>query len=188
MDAKHDNVIEAYLKTGWWRADVENGKVYRTRGPRGRRLCQSKEVTTLNTKGYYVASGHHDGVDFQVHQHRILWISANGVPLPHLKVCHRNNNPKDNRISNLYLATNEQNISAAHRDHRFKYGYGERASNSKLTDLQAAEIILRRLEGKTYLELAVQYGMHKNSIGRLCRGQTKRFKFVSRNSRTKPFK
>jgi hypothetical protein len=109
-----DAFIYQVLKRNLIKVDIKEGKVFQIRGSRGS-LSIPREFK-VNHNGYIGAKVSLNGEKKHLRLHRIIWIAANGIPPRGLCVCHKNNNKKDNKIDNLYLATSSQNLKDAARD------------------------------------------------------------------------
>lgn len=80
-----------------------------------------------------------------------------------LEVNHKDGNVLNNHISNLELVTHQQNID--HSVHEgLKHDYGEKHVHAKLTNLQAEMIRYRHQLGEKQKDLAVEYGVCKQTI------------------------
>lgn len=71
--------------------------------------------------------------------HRVIYEAFHG-PIPNgLLICHKNDDPTDNRIENLYAGTQKENHADAIRNN--KKANGERCGSSKLTENEVLEIL-----------------------------------------------
>lgn len=131
-DMTRDELISIALSSGYIIADIENGKVFGTRGPGGVKLDKPIELHGSNVNGYTVYSIHVDGVKKQVRAHRVIWIAAHGAIPEGMVVDHINSDKTDNRISNLQLLTPQQNSTKAREDGR--YLVGENNPQTKISD------------------------------------------------------
>ena len=74
------------------------------------------EACSNSTAGYLRAHISIKGKHAHFRLHRVIWIAKYGSIPEGTVVCHKNNKKKDNRISNLYAATQKQNTQDAIRD------------------------------------------------------------------------
>lgn len=156
-----DEFCAVLLESGLALVDIENGRVFATRGPGGAELSEPKEVGN-NCNDYRVASFRYCGERKQVRLHRLIWIAANGLPKEGLAVCHYNNDKSDNRIANLYLATPGENSSRAARDGL--YAVGEKNGRAKLRDEELPEIVKDYRAGLSLRQAAEKYGISKSRV------------------------
>jgi HNH endonuclease len=111
----NDEMILAALRGGSIVVNCATGQVFRQH-PR-----KLKEIRGgINRYGYLQTALEIPGTHRKyrtVRFNRIVWIAAYGcLPPPKMVVAHENNIKTDNRISNLKLKTNKQNIEQAARD------------------------------------------------------------------------
>ncbi|KKK85981.1 hypothetical protein LCGC14_2767820, partial [marine sediment metagenome] len=167
MDISRDELAATALAARHLITDLDTGKVFRTRGPGGMILNEPKEWGTSNVNGYRAGTLRVGEVRRQVRTHRVVWIAANGVPPHGASVCHRNNIKHDNRLSNLYLATPEQNSSDAKRDGLYR---GNNDSRRKLSQDDYTLIIRDYAEGeRTQQSLADEYGVSQSRVSQIVR-------------------
>ncbi|MGN7284313.1 HNH endonuclease signature motif containing protein [Shouchella rhizosphaerae] len=94
-------------------------------------------------------------------------------PIPEgMVVCHKNDNPTDNRLENLYVGTQKQNMSDSIRLNRFPVG--SKNGQSKLSNEDVRKI--RRIkEMKPELPnrvIAEKFGVTRKVIDLILRGRT----------------
>ena len=83
---------------------------------------------------------------------------------------HKDGNREDNALGNLKWATTaENNEDTARHGHRL---FGESHPNTKLTDAEVLDIRRRIKEGCHRKHLAEEYGVCRNTIGNVGRGDT----------------
>lgn len=111
-----DEYIAWNINEGNIIVDTENGKVYRTRGQRGTRLDEPKEMTGSNVNGYLCVSIRNGETKMLCRIHRIVWIAAHGIIPDGYVIDHINNDKQDNRLSNLQMLTPEDNSHKAKSD------------------------------------------------------------------------
>jgi hypothetical protein len=161
-----DEIIAIALANKDLIVDAEMGKVYRTRGPGGKRLEEALEIKGTQSNGYLVAALHGKNCRKQVRLNRVVWISVNGIPPEGMVVDHINSIKTDNRISNLQLLTKEENSTKASNDGC--YLSGDSHPKAKLT-VELSEKLLN--EYKTgifsYRDLAKKYGISHSRVGQI---------------------
>lgn len=161
-----DEYIAWNLAVGNVTVNAELGKVYKTRGPGGKKLSEPKEVIGTLLNGYLVTTIANKSTKMQCRLHRIVWISQHGIIPDGYVIDHINNNKTDNRISNLQLLTPEENSNKAKEDGLYKTGF-----DNKITKLDPAlrdEIAyLYRCSPMTIRSLASLYGVSKSRIGQI---------------------
>ncbi len=103
--------------------------------------------------------------------HRISWELANGPVPAGLYVCHRCDNPACVNPEHLFLGTPAENTEDARVKGRL--AHGERISLAKLTDSQVRQIRALYASGNcTYVQLALQFGVTKGTIGKVINRNT----------------
>jgi hypothetical protein len=98
-------------------------------------------------------------------------------------VCHKDNNPFNNRLDNLYMWTQKENMQQCINDWRFKFletRYWEDVHNSKLTEEQAQEIIDRIWKWEKQNNLAEEYNISKSTVNAIWKWRLR--KHVSRKT------
>lgn len=101
--------------------------------------------------------------------HRVIYEVFHGdIPEGKL-ICHRNDNPTDNRPENLYAGTHKENHADALKNG--KRPMGERCNTSKLTEKEVLEIL--SLKGKVNnARLALWFGVNKCTITDIFKNRT----------------
>jgi protein gp37 len=95
--------------------------------------------------------------------HRLVLTAFVRSPHAGEQACHRNGDPSDNRLSNLYWGTQSDNWKD-----RIRHGNGR--SHSKLNAEQVAEIRERCALGQSASSLAPDYGISDTQIRNIVRG------------------
>lgn len=159
-----DEYIAYNILEGNILVDVENGKVYGTRGPGGQKLAEPKELKgTPLENGYLVVTIVNGECRKQCRIHRIVWIAANGV-IPDGKVVdHINNDKTDNRLCNLQLLTPTENSIKARNDGLYKIH--EEAGQAKI-DNETHDLIKLVYENTdmTLRQLSEVFGISKSRV------------------------
>lgn len=158
-----DEYIAANIASGQIVVDCENGKIYTTKGPGGKRLSEPRLLAGTNVNGYRVVSIRNGDTKLQCRVHRVVWIAKNGIIPEGYVIDHINNDKADNRISNLQLLTPEENSHKAHRDGR--YLVGDDNPSTKLPVSKRKEVVeLYRSGEMTTKELSEKYGICKSRV------------------------
>lgn len=136
----------------------KEGKIYKNGKEKKLTLDRNYLITNINGKKKLV--------------HRL--VAETYLPNPENKkqVNHKNGNKLDNRVENLEWTTPQENLK--HRDEVIKTCiWGEKAALAKLTNKQAEMIRQEYKNTKTsYPKLAKKYGVYKETIARIVRGET----------------
>lgn len=139
--------------------DAENGIVYGVRGKPLHKTCSS---------GYILAMyGPHSARRY-LRAHVIVWESVHGPITPGLVINHINGVKTDNRIANLEMVTESENLR-----HAFRTGLTSRAgaknNRAKLTADKVREI---RNATENKRTTAVRYGVCEKTIQDIRNGHT----------------
>lgn len=105
-----------------------------------------------------------------VRAHRYSYELAHGRITGGLDVLHRCDVRLCVNPSHLFLGTAADNIHDCAAKGRFNHA-GEHNAAARLTRVQALEIRLRRARGESGTALAVEYGVHRNTIYAISRGE-----------------
>ncbi len=157
--AHYDQALDLIMG-GAWRVNADEGSVY----GRGRSLAAWRPIGVLRA-GYMRLRIGFKGPS--VSAHRVIWESVHGPSDLTLTINHKNGVKTDNRIENLELVTNRDNVI-----HAFETGLGSHASRNvgsrngmaKLTEDQALEIRHRRAGGESGNVLALEFGVSPQTI------------------------
>lgn len=96
--------------------------------------------------------------------HRLVLATFVRRPLPAEQACHRNGNPRDNRFSNLYWGTQEDNW-------RDRISHGNARSYAKLTEEQVEEIRRRAEIGQSAYRISKDYPVSDTQIRNIVGGR-----------------
>lgn len=97
--------------------------------------------------------------------HRAVWEAFYGRIPPNLMINHKNGNKLDNRIENLELVTNRQNIE--HYKQNLLTYRGEKVSSAKLTEKQVLNIRERYKNGVSPTFLAREFNLSRSTVTRI---------------------
>jgi hypothetical protein len=111
--------------------------------------------------------------------HRLIYRHFMGKIPQGMVVNHKDGNKKNNLLSNLEIATPQQN--SIHSIHVLKHGnvlnqWGENNPSAKLTNKQVLEIIDRRKQGETLKTIAQDYNVTIQTISKIVLGQRRQKK------------
>lgn len=103
--------------------------------------------------------------------HRYSWYLENG-PIPDgLFVCHRCDNPKCVNPSHLFIGTNIDNVADRVAKGRSARVRGDKSGMAKITDAQVLELRRLRREGVPLTELALRYGIDRQTVSAIGTGR-----------------
>lgn len=163
---------------------TRDGKVYRLK-TQGWELRKLKIVTKGNRKSYRIRI---HVADKKVDRHFSVsrLVAMIYIPNPHNYpcVCHRDNNPLNNKVSNLYWDTQRMNIQQALRENRLttlftsennpgKGRFGYLNPWSKLTKEQEVEIMELHNKGKSTGYISKKFGVGNECIRRVIKRLSK---------------
>lgn len=105
--------------------------------------------------------------------HRVAWEMAYGPIPPGQSVLHHCDNPPCVRDEHLFLGTQGDNVRDCAAKGRtgghFKGRLGEDHPRAKLSNLQRAEVVRRKLAGEKATALAAEFGIHETYVAYLVR-------------------
>lgn len=163
---------------------TRDGKVYRLK-TQGWELRKLKIVTKGNRKSYRIRI---HVADKKVDRHFSVsrLVAMIYIPNPHNYpcVCYRDNNPLNNKVSNLYWGTQRMNIQQALRENRLttlftsennpgKGRFGYLNPWSKLTKEQEVEIMELHNKGKSTGYISKKFGVGNECIRRVIKRLSK---------------
>lgn len=153
-------ICKNLIKEGKWDIDLENGIVIGKRGGRG----------TPDSSGYLKMSVKINGCICNFFVHEIIAIAGGLIPID-ITIDHIDGNKMNNKLSNLQLLTNEDNISKTHKG-KSKYK-GSQSPMSKLTEGDVKEI-KKMLKNKNIkqIDIAKKYNVSKETITDIKQGKT----------------
>ena len=126
-----------------------------------------KSLGRLNSGGYKQLTKTIDGVEFNALEHRIIYCYFNGMDdFPsHMTINHINGIKTDNRIENLEMVSQSENLKHAYETNLRKAKKGRFNPSSKLTEKDVEEIISFLENGeKRVKELSLMYGVSTTVI------------------------
>lgn len=101
--------------------------------------------------------------------HRLVAAAFHGPVGEGLEVAHLNGQRTDNRAANLALVRHRENLShMLLHDTRL---FGSRNPGAVLTEKEVAEIRSRRTRGETYKQIARDFSVTKQTVGKIARGE-----------------
>jgi hypothetical protein len=96
--------------------------------------------------------------------HRYAWEVTNG-PIPDgLFVCHVCDTPGCCNVHHLFLGTAKENTADMFSKGRARRTFGMARKNTKLTDVQVAEIRMRGRAGERQAVLAIEFGVSRSYV------------------------
>lgn len=132
----------------------KRGKVYSRWDINGKGIMRNryhKKIPHLNKNGRYIVGLSQPGIG------RTNWLVSRLVALVYIPnpenksyVCHKDNNPLNNSIDNLYWGTQKENMEQASRDKRFP----DRRCIKKGTEIQRSYIPRLKEVGFSYKEIS----------------------------------
>jgi hypothetical protein len=111
-----------------------------------------------------------DGIEKRCYVHNLVLRAFDRLPLPGEQSRHRNGIKEDNRLSNLHWGTHKDN--AVDRIEHGTHPIGSRNGFARLTEADVPHIRAARAAGATVQAIARQYGVNRETIGHLLRGDT----------------
>jgi hypothetical protein len=132
---------------------------------------RSSNVTLLSGRiashGYVQYNLSRNGHQSRLYGHRIVWIASNGLIPDDLEIDHINRVKHDNRLCNLRLVTNTENMQNC------DLLKGEHHLSAKLTANDVVEIRNRYHKGGCYSnDLAREYNVNPSTIEKIVNGKT----------------
>jgi len=136
----------------------------------GRPLSVKERVLrpSRHKQGYLQVTMSKDGRRYCDYVHRIVARSFLGEPPDGHLVCHLDNNPAHNAVSNLIYGT--QNLNMKHRDAHGNTRRGDKHSRAKLTSSDIVDIRSLHAFGARKAALAECFGVSRTHVGTILTG------------------
>lgn len=155
--SRTDTLCADAISSGAILVDAESGRAW------SRRFVPAREIGTTNAHGYRVATIHAQGRRAQVKLHRLVWISAYGIPPNAEPLDHINRDRADNRIANLRLSSPLGN--AANRR-----SYLGESNPAAIISRAVAEIMRREHAAlKSYRIVAGRHSVSRSLVAQIVR-------------------
>ena len=103
--------------------------------------------------------------------HRVAYQLYVGEIPAGLYVCHRCDNPGCVNPGHLFLGTKSDNNRDRKNKGRSAHQFGEKNGRSKLSDVQAVEIMVKHNEGASVVDLAKEFGVAHQTISNIVCGR-----------------
>ena len=168
----NEDAVYAMVAAGMLRID-EDGRVWRTGFRRHGQVypCAERRAENQTGRGYLQVRVLIDGHRYHTSAHRLVWRHFRGPIPPGLVINHIDGQKAHNRIDNLEVVTQSENVR-----HAYRLGlideYGERNPAAKLTDRQVTAIRLAYARGNvTQQQLADKYGTAHQTVSKIVRGE-----------------
>jgi NUMOD4 motif/HNH endonuclease len=161
---------------GWPDYQVSSlGRVRSTRPwSRGNRPPRILRPSKLADCGYPYVSLYGDKGRWKVCIHVLVCVAFHGPKPPDKnEVAHADGDPLNNHVSNLRWATWKENNEDKKR--HGTYTVGEHNPASKLTEEQERRIRQLGAVGRPYKDMAIEFGITRQTIGAICLGRSWRW-------------
>ena len=173
MKSTNKRIILLLLRRKALFVDTEKGKIFRTRQARGFLKTPRIVRGTLSRNGYLRSCFNYNGKQYVILLHHIIYLAEYGDILKGMQIHHKNNKKADNKISNLQMLTQSDNMRQANNDGLILYPSGENARGAKLKNTQVNKIRRMYSTGKYYQKhLAKIFGICQSSISRIIRKES----------------
>lgn len=150
------------IKEKGYKYDPERGHIYSPRG---------KLASKLTRNGYYTIARQFAGVVYTFCEHRVIWAMEKGNIPEDMVINHVDFDRGNNRLENLELVTQGQNMQHSADAGRLKSPKGEKGKNAALTDKEAQLIKWLCANGWKRSEVERLFNMeHRNIIPRVVTG------------------
>lgn len=127
----------------------------------------------VSNKGYYIVEMYKDNNRKKMLVHRLVAQAFIPNPKGQPNVCHRDDNPRNNKDTNLFWGTQKDNVQdmMSKGRNRNKVFKGEKNGSAKLKDLDIPTI-RRLLQNMNCVEVAKLYGVDRTAVSQIKRGVT----------------
>lgn len=157
---------------------IEDGEIWRTGTRYGRygdkklRPCARHRVEQRCSVGYLRVRVCWDGNRFGALAHRVVWVYYNGAIPDGFQINHMNGIKADNRLVNLELVTQSQNIRHARDVLNVRFGQrGSEHANAKLCAADVRSIRERSAKGETGASIACDFPVQASTVRLVIRGK-----------------
>lgn len=137
----------------------------------GRVLDQPKPLRFGTRRGYCGVMMCRDGLKTTHMAHRIVWLAFRGEIPPGIQINHKNGDKRDNRLSNLELATPSENTRHAYshlgRKPAINRFPGEMNARAKLSNADIPKIFAARALGLSQQKIADMFGIDQTGVSRI---------------------
>lgn len=156
-------------------ADVKGyeGLYWVNRSGQVKSLKKIKKPATSN-KGYLIVEIYKDNKRKKLLVHRLVAQAFIPNPNNYPNVCHKDDNPKNNEVNNLFWGTQKMNVQDMMSKKRggYKAHLGESNTTSKLTNKQVYWARQQVALGATCAEIARVFNVDRTTISHIKRGLT----------------
>ena len=146
---KNDRYILGEIMSGHIQVNAKTGNAYSIMSN-----TPKKPLGAKTKKGYLRTSFNNRGSKIYAFIHRIIWISTHGIPPKGMYINHINGIKSDNRISNLELLSNSDNMKHAASLKLTKGGW-KNAPRNKKGQFLGKKKAGRLLDGEEYNEYPI---------------------------------
>lgn len=130
-------------------------------------------MSKLMRNGYWQTMAQYNKKCYYFCEHRVVWVWHNGAIPEWLVINHKDYNRANNKIENLELMTQKENIKYSRSN--FNHPVGEKCRKAKLTDKQAQAIktlgVICGWKPNQISSLIGEDRMKQNNIGRIITGK-----------------
>lgn len=140
-------------------------------GPNKKRRYIGRVLATYGIKYPIVILSRPGGKPHTYNVHRLVMLAFEGPPPKGTQICHNNDNPQDNRLSNLRYDTCIANLADAKKNGKLKPARGENTGSAKLRNKEVIKIrqLSLSLSGRA---LARKFKVHHTTIQNILKGIT----------------
>jgi hypothetical protein len=136
-------------------------KIKCSKSGRWRNLPQRRRAESDSGKGYLRITLGIQGKTWSVQAHRLIWAHANGAIPDQIQINHKDLNKRNNRIDNLELVTQAENIRHSYANGRPRPWYQATIWRGKprITEEQKAAMRRRKSEGVGLRRISKEFGV-----------------------------